>query len=202
MVLACTDSPEEKCGPFCWASVEYRLVPEHQFPSNVDDLVSACRSLSEKALAEEFNYSPSKMCMLGVSAGGFVAGHALLHHPCPCALLYPMVDPSMGGASHRLYGDLPGCPSEWLRLAWDWLGAERASLLEADFSPLQNSQLLLLLGSCDPLRDEGRELSKRLLRTGVAVTTIEAQGSHAMAHLVDRKSREDLFESFKQLLPM
>ena len=129
----------EKFGPFCFASLQYRVAPEFKFPAAVDDFISCYRSLVNEQLAHELGFSIEKMSVAGVSAGAFVAAHGLLRlgRQMPAALwLYPMVDPQMTSESHQLYGSLPACPSSFLRVSWDWLlsdadGGVRGDLIKS-----------------------------------------------------------------------
>ena len=58
------------CG-YLAAAVEYRLAPEHKWPSQIEDVKCAVRYL--RAHAEELNIDPNKIASLGDSAGGHLA---------------------------------------------------------------------------------------------------------------------------------
>ncbi|CAE7336789.1 lipN [Symbiodinium natans] len=203
-----------KIGPFCWASVEYRLAPESKFPSFADDFASAYVSLMDATLAQEFGYSTERVSIMGVSAGALVVAHAALRldakYKPSMALLYPMVDPEMRSKSHALYGRLPACPSRFLRLSWDWLLSEEgqvsarrldeANLLTSDWRPLSGRKAFVLLARYDCLHDEGQALAQHCTQAGLRVTTVESQGSHAVANMVDKKSQVQIFESVSKLL--
>ncbi|CAE7853569.1 unnamed protein product [Symbiodinium sp. KB8] len=203
-----------KIGPFCWASVEYRLAPESKFPACIDDFTSAYVSLADADLSQEFGYDVNRMSIMGVSAGALVAAHAALRldtgYKPPLAFLYPMVDPEMRSRSHALFGGLPACPSRYLRLSWDWLLAEEgqvtarrleeANLLTASWMPLSRRKVLVLLGIYDCLHDEGQALAQRCAQGGLRVTTVQSEGSHAVGHMVDKKAQTQLFEELAVLL--
>ena len=62
------------------AAVEYRLAPEHPFPSAPDDCLSAYRALLGK-------YRPGNIVLLGEGAGGCLALHCCSRsrpRACPC----------------------------------------------------------------------------------------------------------------------
>lgn len=53
------------------ASVQYRLIPKHKFPAQIDDCTTALKFLiSEK---EKFKIDPKRVVTLGASAGGHLA---------------------------------------------------------------------------------------------------------------------------------
>mmetsp|Transcript_79797 Transcript_79797/g.97688 ORF Transcript_79797/g.97688 Transcript_79797/m.97688 type:complete len:340 (-) Transcript_79797:26-1045(-) len=204
-------------GPICFASIQYRFAPEFKFPAAVDDFVSAYRSLNDDRMAKSLGYCTSKISVAGVSAGCLVACHGLLRLErwLPAALLYPMVDPTMSSESHQLFGTLPSCPSKFLRTSWDWLLSDGdgnvredlkkdANLLESDFSVLGkfNNKILVATASCDCLRDEGRELAKKLAEAGADVTALEGHGSHCLPHLLDSDFRDKIYENYlRNILP-
>ncbi|CAE8598206.1 unnamed protein product [Polarella glacialis] len=205
-------------GPeFCWASVDYRLVPEVRLPEPNDDMVSAFLSLSNKDLAEEFGYSVQNMGLGGMSAGALVSGHAasvlgkMGKGPKFFAGLYPMVDPNMDTASHQLYGDMDACPGVWLRECWRWAledeqgevsekALKEGSLLHADFKALAGSRALILLGDFDLLKDEGAKFGEVLVNAGLKVEVMSGCGTHCMAHLCDAKVKKKMCQWFRETL--
>jgi alpha-L-fucosidase 2 len=62
---------------FAWFSVDYRMAPEFRFPQASDDINTAIRWL--KAHAKEFHVDPSKVVLIGESAGGFLVNYAATH---------------------------------------------------------------------------------------------------------------------------
>lgn len=209
---------QAKWGSFCWASVEYRLAPEHKFPDAVDDFETAFRSLSDETLAKELGYSTSNIILGGVSAGAFVAAHLLLRlaptRPAALpavALLYPMVDPNANSESHELYGSLPSCPSSFLRVSWGWLLSDgdgklredlvkAANLLEQDLSILRGAKVFVCTASFDALRDEGVALAKKLREAGAEVSAVEGAGSHCMPHMLNPQCKAQTFDALARLL--
>lgn len=56
---------------FTWFSVNYRLAPQHHWPACLDDVLTAIRWV--KAHAAEFKGDPSRIALIGYSAGGQLA---------------------------------------------------------------------------------------------------------------------------------
>jgi alpha-L-fucosidase 2 len=61
-------------GNFTWFSLNYRLAPAHRWPACIDDVRTAIRWV--KARAAEYKGDPSKIAILGYSAGGHLAALA------------------------------------------------------------------------------------------------------------------------------
>ena len=59
---------------FAWFSINYRLAPEHRWPSCLDDVQTAIRWV--KANAANFKGDPSRIALVGYSAGGHLASFA------------------------------------------------------------------------------------------------------------------------------
>lgn len=186
---------------FCWASVDYRLAPEAKFPAAVDDMIQAYTALKDPAFASRFGYNPQKVSLAGVSSGAFLAIHATLklardfRKDCPVFLasLCPMADPAVQGDSHRLFGDLPMCPTSWIRWCWQAQLSEsfdiepseerikEASLLRADWGPCKGLPVLNAVAPFDALADEGKTLSTLMAAAGVNVEEVSFGGSHCMS---------------------
>jgi acetyl esterase/lipase len=75
-----------------------------------------------------------------------------------------------------------------------------ANLLMSDFSGLKGNRVLVVTATCDCLRDEGRELAKKLEEAGVQVTALEGPGSHCVAHMLDNDFRDETFKTFISLM--
>jgi acetyl esterase/lipase len=164
-------------------SVEYRLAPEHKFPTAIEDCAAAVHWASKQA--QMLGIDQQRLAVGGDSAGGNAS--AVLAHMardgdvprlCFQMLLYPSVEMSMRHASHRL--DFSRLPlnfeavryfhSHYLRNpvdAADW----RASPLRArSFKGLAPAFVLTV--GYDPLRDEGAEYARLLEENGVPTTFV------------------------------
>jgi acetyl esterase len=160
-------------------SVDYRMGPEHKFPAAVDDCIAATRWVAEQAAALVID--ARRIAVGGDSAGGNLAavvaitlrdagGPPLVFQ----ALAYPATDQRMNTASHEKFGEGYLLTREnmlWYRGNYlspedyeDW----RASpLLAADLARLPPAHIIT--AGYDPLLDEGRAYSDRLLAAGVPV---------------------------------
>ena len=69
-----------------------------------------------------------------------------------------------------------------------------------DLSPFRGQQVLIVTATCDPLRDEGRQLAQKMSELGVQVTAMEGPGSHCIPHLINVTFKEQLFEAFGRLM--
>ena len=160
-------------------SVDYRMGPEHKFPAAVDDSIAATRWAAEQGQA--LGIDASRIAVGGDSAGGNLAtvvalalrdagGPPLVFQ----ALVYPATDQRMDSASHTKFGEgylLTRNNMHWFRDNYlapadydDW----RASPLRAaDVSRLPPAHIIT--AGYDPLMDEGRAYSDRLVAAGVPV---------------------------------
>lgn len=59
---------------FTWFSINYRLAPRHRWPAPLDDVLAAIRWV--KAHAAEFKGDPTRIALVGHSAGGHLAAMA------------------------------------------------------------------------------------------------------------------------------
>ncbi len=150
-------------------SVEYRLGPEHGFPAALEDAAAAL-----EWGVETFG----RVAVGGDSAGAHLALDAVLHRPervAALVLVYPMVDATMGSASHGEFRTGPGTSSEDIAMGYDLWLPEGTDRREARVSPLfaKGFSVLppvwVLTSEFDPLRDEGQLLVACLAAAGVRV---------------------------------
>jgi acetyl esterase len=161
-------------------SVGYRLAPEHPYPAGLDD----CEAVTRWALANasQFDVSPDRVVVAGESAGGNLAAAVTLrlqsNVDVPLAgqvLMYPGVDAN--SSTHRSRQEFAGIVISRANMDWYWerYSAGRDLTRDPFAAPLQAESLgglppaIVVLGGCDPLRDEGRLYAGRLRDDGVEV---------------------------------
>ncbi len=159
-------------------SVDYRLAPEHRFPTAVHDAWDALAAVHHRAA--ELGLDGSRLAVGGDSAGGTLAavcaiearnaGLALALQ----LLIYPGTVPDQGTDSHQTFGQGFILSKEMI----DWFFGHYIAPAERDdwrFSPMNAEDLegvapaWLALAECDPLHDEGLLYADRLRHSGVAV---------------------------------
>jgi acetyl esterase len=162
-------------------AVDYRLAPEHKFPSAVDDAEAAVAWLS--IAGERFGLDPSRIAVAGDSAGGNLAAVAALAS-CQAGasrirlqvLIYASLDLRLGHDSYRRVGEgytLTTSAMRWFRDMY-LLRPEDAQSWRA--SPLRREDLAgvapayIVAGGCDPLCDESADYGQRLITAGVDLT--------------------------------
>lgn len=166
-------------------SVEYRLAPEHRWPSAPDDAEAAARWIAQNGAAFELEFSGLVLC--GDSAGGnlaIVTALALRERPAKLPvimqfLLYPTTDSSSSYPSKKAmiegYG-LTRADTLYFDKAY---GSDhshwRASPLLADQTGMPPT--LIVTASLDPLRDEGRAYAAKAIAAGVQTSYREAKGT-------------------------
>jgi acetyl esterase len=164
-------------------SVEYRLAPEHPYPAGLDD----CEKVTRWALANaaKLGADPMRIAVAGESAGGNLSAAVALRLrgkvDVPLAgqvLMYPGVD---GNAwTHPSREEFAGLvlTRKGMDGFWDCYTAGRDLGRDPFAAPLQAESLadlppaIVVLGGCDPLRDEGRLYAARLREAGVAVEEV------------------------------
>ena len=160
-------------------ALDYRLAPEHRFPTAVEDTFAALRWLAGPAAAG-LGLDGRRLAVGGDSAGGTLAAvSALLARQAGLPLaLQLLITPGTGAhadtASHRLFAN--GFLLESANIDWffdhyidrhhrpDW---RFAPLLAPDVDGV--APACLVLAECDPLVDEGLAYADRLRAAGVAV---------------------------------
>ena len=163
-------------------SVEYRLAPEHRFPAALDDAIAVTRWLREHA--SEVGGQPDRVLVGGDSAGGNLAAAttiALREAGAPPLagqyLIYPVADADFSRDSmvrHATGKLLETADMDWF---WNHYCPNHDDRRDWRASPLRASSLaglppaVVALAGQDPLFDEGRDYSDRLVADGVAVET-------------------------------
>lgn len=161
-------------------SVEYRLAPEHKFPTAVEDCLAAAEWVADGAAA--LGIDGDRLAVGGDSAGANLAtvvsliardrGAPRLRYQL---LLYPPVDFAGSHASHSRFAEgylLTRATMRWfseqyLRGPEDAADWRASPLRAADLSGLPPS--FVMTAGFDPLCDEGIAYAERLRAEGVAV---------------------------------
>ncbi|EST36519.1 alpha/beta hydrolase [Streptomyces roseochromogenus] len=161
-------------------SVDYRLAPEHRFPSAVEDAYAVTAWAS--AHAARLGCDPGRLAVAGDSSGGNLAvAVALMARdrggPRIAAqlLAYPVLDHRMETPSYATYGTGFFHTTAHMRWYWEqYLGPARDGShpyvspgLAPDLAGLPPA--VMLLPECDPLRDDGLRYARRLEAAGTAV---------------------------------
>ncbi|MFP1920320.1 alpha/beta hydrolase [Lonsdalea quercina] len=159
-------------------AVQYRLAPEHRYPAAHDDAFQTFGVIQKQA--KTLQIDAANLVLMGDSAGGHLAFITTLRlrdrgglQPRGQVLIYPMLDATARCDTYRTHGDdfiitrdalLTGyeayfAPSEYRH-------PEASPLWRHDLNDLP--QTLIITAEYDPLRDEGEQLYRTLVETGVS----------------------------------
>lgn len=160
-------------------SLDYRLAPEHPFPTAVHDTCDALGWLRQHAT--ELGLDAQRIAVGGDSAGGTLAAVAAIYAAqqgwalALQMLIYPGCAARADTASHATYAQ--GYVLEQAHIAYffnhyiadltqreDWRFAPLNATLPEGLTPLW-----LGLAECDPLIDEGLAYADKLRAAGIAV---------------------------------
>ncbi|PYH79861.1 esterase [Aspergillus uvarum CBS 121591] len=191
--------------------IDYRLAPEHKYPTPVDDCWTAFNWVRSKA--EDFNIDPDRMAVGGMSAGGHLA--AVMAHLCRDAgiplrlqvLNVPVCDLHSPFKPDGTF-DRDNCPYESYeemeftvplpvaRMSYfhkHFLGVPRPATSEEDWkiSPMLAPKFaglapaLVFTAEMDPLRDEGEVYAAKLKAAGCSVELMQMKGAPHTFALLD-----------------
>lgn len=168
-------------------SVDYRLAPEHPFPTAVDDALRAVTwSLAHANL---LGIDPARFALVGDSAGGTLSAVTALQlrdmaGPRPAAqlLIYPCTDILSQRPSRRTYSNGYFLDTESLQWFFerylpnedDWQDWRASPLLAKRFDGLPPATFIV--AGCDPLTDDCRAYAAALEEAGVPVVVHEFAG--------------------------
>jgi acetyl esterase len=172
---------------FVVINVDYRLAPEHRFPTAARDSYAAFRWTVENAAA--LGLDPRRVALAGASAGGNLAASAALMarddggvRPAAQLLAYPVLDDACASASYREFADGFIVSTEDMR--WYWRQYLPAGSAEDPYAcPLKAEDLaglpptLIITAECDPVRDDGERYAARLEAALVPTTHIRYPGT-------------------------
>lgn len=175
-----------------FVSLEYRLAPENPFPAGLNDCFAALCWL--QAHGREIGADPSRICVMGDSAGGNLATVLTLMcrdrgrpQPACQVLLYPGVTFRETPFASRVYFGLAE-PRNYI-LDQEFMLSVKAryltdpgdeghpyvSPLEATLTP-DLAPALVITAACDPLRDGGRRYAEKLSEAGIETIHREYSG--------------------------
>lgn len=199
-------------------SPDYRLAPEHPFPAGLDDCMAALRWMLDNA--DELGIDPSRVAVVGASAGGGLA--AAVAQRChdegiplrAQVLVYPMLDDRCTLRSdHRGQGRFAWTP-ESNTFGWTaYLGrAPRMSDAPEYAAPARRVDLSGLapawvgVGTLDVFHDEDVDYAARLKEAGVPCELVTVEGMYHGADGVKRRApsmrefRASLLEHLRKYL--
>jgi acetyl esterase len=161
-------------------ALDYRLAPEHRFPTAVQDAWSAMHWLARHAW-HALGLDASRIAVGGDSAGGTLAAVCAIHardEDLPLAaqlLITPGTAARPDAPSHRTFASGFLLESEGIAWFFDHY-IDRGARSDWRFAPLEAEDLedvapaCVILAECDPLVDEGVAYADRLRWAGVPVT--------------------------------
>jgi len=159
-------------------SLEYRLAPEHRFPTAVHDSFDALHWLAREGAS--LGLDPTRLAVGGDSAGGTLAAVSAVHaRDAGIALalqllIYPGTTDHQDTPSHAVYERGPVLDKPSIDWFFDHY-IDRAERSDWRFAPLKSADVdgvapaWLGLAECDPLVDEGVLYADKLRAAGVPV---------------------------------
>lgn len=168
-------------------SLDYRLAPEHPYPTPLDDCVAAFRWLREHAA--EIGGDPARIAIGGESAGGGLAASTTLRllrdgdqPPAALCIACAWLDLRNATPSFRAFGPddplIDDAAMEYWRSQyapdasqWDDPLLSPAAADVRGFPPT-----CIAVGEIDPLRDDGIMLAERVRDAGQRVELYEYEG--------------------------
>lgn len=168
-------------------AVAYRLAPENQFPAAPEDAYAVTKWVVEHTA--EIGGDATRVAVGGDSAGGNLAAVVTLiardrNSPTLVyqVLIYPNTDVTMSSASWQELGNkgyiltTEGMASSLAQYLPDSVDKKNPYLspLWANLNSLPPA--LVIIGECDPLRDEDEAYAERLKQAGVPVVSKHYEG--------------------------
>jgi acetyl esterase len=160
--------------------VEYRLAPEHRYPTAAEDAWSALRWADEHL--DSIAGSRVPLLVAGDSSGANLAAVAAQRAAAEGAprlamqvLVYPVTDADLDTASYRDPGNQLMISRASMVWFWDMYAPDPASRRNPDASPLRAADVsgvpptVIVTAEHDVLRDEGEAYAEKLRAAGVPV---------------------------------
>jgi len=158
-------------------SVDYRLAPEHKYPTALNDGYAAVKWAYSNA--ESFNGDPKRIAVGGDSAGGSLGASLSLKakrengpHITAQVLIYPMTDFASETESFKEFGtgyNITAADIHWFN---NHYLTDEVDIEDEYVSPLRSNDLsnlppaLILTAEYDPLRDDGALYAEKLKQYG------------------------------------
>ena len=173
-------------GQFDVLAIDYRMGPEHRFPTAIDDAINSINWVNKNPL--DLPIMNNKIAVCGDSAGGNIAAVCCINSKINAeprikfqALIYPSTHLGSNYKSKEKYDGyiLSKLLMKWFEEKYinknqlnDW---RAAPILFEDLSNLPNT--LIVVAGCDPLRDEGIAYGEKLKKAGnkVEIKIFEGQ---------------------------
>ncbi len=173
-------------GQFDVLAIDYRMGPEHRFPTAIDDAINSINWVNKNPL--DLPIMNNKIAVCGDSAGGNIAAVCCINSKINTeprikfqALIYPSTHLGSNYKSKEKYDGyiLSKLLMKWFEEKYinknqlnDW---RAAPILFEDLSNLPNT--LIVVAGCDPLRDEGIAYGEELKKAGnkVEIKIFEGQ---------------------------
>ena len=162
-------------GQFDVLAIDYRMGPEHRFPTAIDDAINSINWVNKNPL--DLPIMNNKIAVCGDSAGGNIAAVCCINSKINAepkikfqALIYPSTHLGSNYKSKEKYDGyiLSKLLMKWFEEKYinknqlnDW---RAAPILFEDLSNLPNT--LIVVAGCDPLRDEGIAYGEALKKAG------------------------------------
>ena len=189
-------------------NVDYRLAPEHPYPAPLNDVYQTLNWIAGNA--DALRVDAGRLAVLGISSGGNLAAAAALMArdrggpPLRAQLLItPALDATASSPSIR---QEPATLAE-KQMVRQLYTYGQSDLRHPYLSPLHAPNLeglppaAVIVGTFDPLRDDGRSYAVRLRAAGVAATLREYPMTHTIAlPEVRARWRQELIDTAAGLL--
>jgi len=193
-------------------AIDYRLAPEHPFPTAFDDSLAASRWAASSP--DALGRTATSLFLAGDSAGGNLAAvlsAALRDDPAavPVAgqwLIYPAADPCVRYPSYDRFNEgflLTKASMDWFEESY--AGPRRDCRYSPLLAGVENlPPTFVLTAGLDPIRDQGRAYAARCAEAGIETIYWEAPGTiHGFINLrkVLPSANDDLARCIDYLKP-
>jgi len=192
--------------------VDYRLAPEHRFPTAVEDSVAAVRWVDEHI--EQIAGRRVPLVVAGDSAGGNLSAVVALRtiaaggpRIAAQVLVYPVTDADVENATYVDPANQLLLSRDGMIWFWNHYAPDPAVRVHPDASPLRAQDLaglppaIVVLAEHDVLRAEGEAYADRLRAAGVPVSQRCFAGQmHAFFTLLNLPASADALEYVAQEL--